>query len=256
MAGRRREPRNAREAIDALLGERLEVRGFAPALEAEAGRAADAAEDSEIRRRDLTELPTFTIDPATARDFDDAISAQREQERPPASGIRIIAEDAAAPMRHATDLNHLRGGAPRRHGDTDAAAAFKVGRLAPALPGGRGGVTAEIEFSPSGAPCSASFYRSRIRSRARLDYDQLDLIFAGRDSAPESVAEPLGMAREAAAALGERQARPASTPRPPSPIFASARAEKSSPPIRSSRPVAPLDRAADDPRQRTGGAAA
>src|SRR5213075_3027088 len=29
-------------------------------------------------RRDLTDLPTFTIDPVTAKDFDDAISAQRE----------------------------------------------------------------------------------------------------------------------------------------------------------------------------------
>ena len=30
----------------------------------------------EVARRDLTELPTFTIDPATARDFDDAISCE------------------------------------------------------------------------------------------------------------------------------------------------------------------------------------
>ncbi|MFP5388499.1 MAG: hypothetical protein ACLGG5_04285, partial [Thermoleophilia bacterium] len=51
--GRRREPRNAREAIDALLDERLEGRGFAAALEVEAGRAADVAAESEIRRRDL-----------------------------------------------------------------------------------------------------------------------------------------------------------------------------------------------------------
>ena len=66
-------------------------------------------------------------------------------------------------------------------------------------------VTAEIELGPSGAPLSSSFYRSRIRSRARLDYDQLDRVFAGAGSAPEGVAEPLAVAREAAASLGERR---------------------------------------------------
>jgi ribonuclease R len=66
-------------------------------------------------------------------------------------------------------------------------------------------VTAEVELSGAGRPLSASFYRSRIRSRARLDYDELDLVFAGRKGAPEEVAEPLAVAREAAAALGEHR---------------------------------------------------
>jgi ribonuclease R len=66
-------------------------------------------------------------------------------------------------------------------------------------------VTAEIELSPSGKPRAASFYRSRIRSRARLDYDQLDRVFAGREAPPETVAEPLALARQAAASLGEQR---------------------------------------------------
>ena len=41
-------------------------------------------------------------------------------------------------------------------------------------------VTAEIVLGRDGEPRSARFYRSRIRSDARLDYDQLDEIFAGR----------------------------------------------------------------------------
>jgi ribonuclease R len=202
----RREPENAREAVDALLEERLGGRGFAAALEVEAGRAADAAEADEVRRRDLTELSTFTIDPASARDFDDAISARREPD-----GVRVwihIADVAA----------HVRPGTPldleaRRRGNST----YVPGAVEPMLPRAlsedacslapdveRLAVTAEIELSPSGAPRSSSFYRSRIRSRARLDYDQLDLIFAGKGSAPESVADPLAVAREAAAALGER----------------------------------------------------
>ena len=53
-------------------------------------------------------------------------------------------------------------------------------------------VTVEIVLGPDGAPRSASFYRSRIRSDQRLDYDELDEIFAGRATPPEAIAEPLG----------------------------------------------------------------
>jgi ribonuclease R len=201
------QPKNAREAVEALLQERLGGRGFAAALEVEAGRAADAAEASEIRRRDLTELSTFTIDPASARDFDDAISAQREPD-----GVRVWIHiaDVAAHVRPDTPLDLE----ARRRGNST----YSPGAVEPMLPRAlsedacslapdveRLAVTAEIELSPSGAPRSSSFYRSRIRSRARLDYDQLDLIFTGKGSAPESVAEPLGVAREAAAALTERR---------------------------------------------------
>lgn len=205
--GRKRAPRNAHEAVDALLGERLEGRGFPAALEVEAGRAAEAAGQEEGRRRDLTELPTFTIDPASARDFDDAISARREKE-----GVRLwihIADVAA----------HVRPGTPldleaRRRGNST----YVPGTVEPMLPRAlsedacslapdveRLAVTAEIELGPSGAPRAASFYRSRIRSSARLDYDQLDLVFAGRGQAPEHVAGSLAVAREAAAALGARR---------------------------------------------------
>ena len=205
--GRRREPRNAREAIDALLDERLEGRGFPAALEVEAGHAADSAEGRGHRRRDLTELPTFTIDPATARDFDDAISARREED-----GVRLWVHiaDVAAHVRSGTPLDLE---ARRRANST-----YAPGAVEPMLPRAlsedacslapdveRLAVSAEIELSPSGSPRAASFYRSRIRSRARLDYDQLDRVFAGRERPPESVAEPLALARRAAASLGEQR---------------------------------------------------
>jgi ribonuclease R len=66
-------------------------------------------------------------------------------------------------------------------------------------------VTAEIELGPGAEPRSTRFYRSRVRSDARLDYDQLDRIFAGRTAPPREVAEPLAAARDVAAALNERQ---------------------------------------------------
>jgi ribonuclease R len=203
----REHPRNAREAVEELLEERLGRRGFAAALEVEAGRAADAAEHGDVRRRDLTELSTFTIDPATARDFDDAISARREE-----GGIRLWVHiaDVAAHVRPGTPLDLE---ARRRANST-----YVPGAVEPMLPRAlseeacslapgveRLAVTAEIELSPSGTARAASFYRSRIRSQARLDYDQLDRVFAGRESAPDEVAEPLAVAREAAAALGEHR---------------------------------------------------
>jgi ribonuclease R len=203
---RQAEPKTARDAGEALLDEELGGRGFPASLELEAAEAAAAAE-SGGPRCDLTDLPTFTIDPATARDFDDAVSARREGE---AIRLWVHIADVAA---------HVPPGSPldreaRRRGNST----YVPGAVEPMLPRAlsedacslapgveRLAVTAEVELSQGGRPGSAAFYRSRIRSDARLDYDQLDLVFAGRAEAPEAVAEPLAVAREAAAALGERR---------------------------------------------------
>ncbi len=72
----------ARDAIEQLMIDRGLVRAFDPTVEREAGRARDLGLELAERevasgsRRDLRDLPTFTIDPATAKDFDDAISAE------------------------------------------------------------------------------------------------------------------------------------------------------------------------------------
>jgi len=79
--GRKRAvPKTARDAVEALLRDELGGRGFNAKLELEAGGAAAVADSRSGPRRDLTELPTFTVDPATARDFDDAVSARRESD--------------------------------------------------------------------------------------------------------------------------------------------------------------------------------
>ena len=59
------EPRNAREAVEALLGERLGRRGFPAALEVEAGRAADAAESAA--RSAAATSPSCPPSPSTRR---------------------------------------------------------------------------------------------------------------------------------------------------------------------------------------------
>ena len=86
-------------------------------------------------RRDLTALPTFTVDPASARDFDDAVSAERAR----ATAIRlwIHIADVAAHVRPGGGLDAR--GARRAatstyvpgHGRADAAAGAQRRRLQP-----------------------------------------------------------------------------------------------------------------------------
>jgi len=70
-------PDVARDVLEALMLDRGLRRAFSRAVEQEAGEVA-AKPPVDPPRRDLTELATFTIDPVTARDYDDAISASRE----------------------------------------------------------------------------------------------------------------------------------------------------------------------------------
>jgi ribonuclease R len=200
-------PRRARDAVESLLRERLGSRGFGASLETDAREAAAAAKSRTPHRRDLTALPTFTVDPATARDFDDAVSAQREGD---GARVWIHIADVAA---HVLPGSSLDQEARRRANSTYVPSAVEPMlphalssescSLAPGVE--RLAVTAEIELGPAGEPRSAGFYRSLIRSDARLDYDQLDVIFADRGRAPGQVAEPLAVARDVAAALGERR---------------------------------------------------
>ena len=202
-------PKRARDVVQALLWEGLERRGFPRRVEDEAREAPAEAADVDPTRRDLRDLATFTVDPATARDFDDAVSAQ-----PDGDGVRlwIHIADVSAHVRPGSALDSE---AYRR-----ATSVYVPGMVEPMLPGAlsneacslvpdqdRLAVTAEVRIDGAGKLRSASFYRSHIRSGARLDYDQLDRIFAGREQPPELVAEPLELARKAAAALAEGRPR-------------------------------------------------
>jgi ribonuclease R len=201
-------PECARDVAAALLWERGPGQGFRHRLETDARESASDLSRRPGSRRDLTELPTFTVDPATARDFDDAVSARREGD-----GIRLwihIADVAA----------HVRpGSALDREAFERANSTYVPGTVEPMLPPvlsdeacslapgvERLAVTAEIELDAGARPRAASFYRSRIRSDARLDYDHLDRVFAGRETPPAAVREPLEIARAAAAELGAKRA--------------------------------------------------
>src|SRR5215211_4914400 len=201
-------PERAADVVEALLVDRGVERGFRERVEAEAAAAASDPPGQSVRRRDLTGLPTFTVDPATARDFDDAVSAEDQG-------------DALRLWIHIADVaGHVRpGSALDREAYARATSTYVPGTAEPMLPRAlsegacslspgveRLAVTAEVALSGGGEVRSAAFYRSTVRSDARFDYGQLDEIFAGRSRPAEEVAKPLELARRAAAALaGQRR---------------------------------------------------
>ena len=201
------DPDVAADVVEALLADRGVERGFTPEIEIAARDAARDALAAPGERKDLRDLTTFTVDPATARDFDDAVSAKREGD-----DIRlwIHIADVAAHIKPGTALEDE---AYRR-----ANSIYVPGSVEPMLPHAlsseacslapeveRLAVTTEVLLSPDGEAKATSFYRSVIRSDVRLDYDQLDRIFAGKEKPPELVAEPMKLARAAAAARLSRR---------------------------------------------------
>ncbi|MBV8397023.1 MAG: RNB domain-containing ribonuclease [Actinobacteria bacterium] len=144
-------------------------------------------------RTDLRALTTFTIDPDTAKDFDDALSFRREPD-----GIRAWV--------HIADVSYfVPAGSPLDHGA--AARAFSTyvpGLVAPMLPHEladdlcslrpyQDRLTVTVEIPPRGEP---TFYRSVINSRARLTYAE-----AQRRDAPPEIVEQLALADELATEL-------------------------------------------------------
>lgn len=199
---------NATDVCEALAMERLSWRGFRGKLEAEAEHASLNPIDPPGGRKDLTTMPTFTVDPATARDFDDAVSAEREGD-----GVRlwIHIADVAAYVRPGTALDHE---AYERANSTYVPTSVEP-MLPKVLSAGvcslspgedRNAVTTEMLITGGGEVESVSFYRSTIRSDARLDYDQLERIFTGKERPPEVVADQIGLTRTISAGLAEKRA--------------------------------------------------
>ncbi|HVF78191.1 MAG TPA: RNB domain-containing ribonuclease, partial [Solirubrobacteraceae bacterium] len=200
-------PDVAGDVLEALMLDRGLRRRFDPAVERAAKNARDNGVDPEVARRDLTALPAFTIDPGTARDFDDAISAEvRSHGR---TRIWVHIADVSAYVRPGSLVDRE---AARR-----GTSVYVPGRVEPMLPEAlsndacslvpfqdRAAVTVEIDFEGADVK-RVKFYRSTIRSDARLDYEQVDRVFAGEEEAQEPWATPLQAARAVAHTLHERR---------------------------------------------------
>jgi ribonuclease R len=196
-------PDVAREVLEALMLQRGLRRRFDPLVEREARIAASETETGE--RVDFRGLTTFTIDPPTARDFDDAISAE------------VLDDGAVRVWVHIADVSAFvrPGSALDREAFRRANSVYVPGLVEPMLPEAlsnracslvpgedRLTVTVELEFAGAKVRRTA-FHRSVIRSDERLDYPRVDRIFAGQEEARAPWAKPLAAARKVAAALAE-----------------------------------------------------
>jgi ribonuclease R len=200
----------ARDVIEGLMVDRGLRRGFDPAVDHEArdvsarrsGDAFDAAD-----RRDLRALPTFTVDPASARDFDDAISAVEEDDGTRRVWVHIADVSAYVGFRSLVDREAYRR----------ATSVYVPGAVEPMLPQalsnhacslvpGQDRLAVTVEMVIDGDRVrQPAFYRSVIRSDERLDYDRVDRVFAGVESASGVWGPGLACARAAATALAARR---------------------------------------------------
>ena len=158
-------------------------------------------------RVDLRHQPAFTIDPETAKDFDDAICVERDGD-----GMRAWV--------HIADVAHfVPAGTPLDRGAARRSfSAYVPGRVAPMLPHeladdlcslrphqDRLCVTIEMPFDAALDPGEPSFYRSVIRSRERLTYGQAERILGGKEQAAPEIAEGLRLAERLALELRKRR---------------------------------------------------
>lgn len=202
-------PDVARDVLEGLMLDRGLRRRFDPAVERAARTAAEGEHLPDAPRRDLRDLVTFTIDPTTAKDFDDAISAESRGEN--AWRIWVHIADVSAYVRPGSLVD--------READRRGTSVYVPGKVEPMLPEAlsngacslrpdedRLAVTVEVDLRGADVERTA-FYRSTIRSNERLDYEQVDRIFAGAERAQEPWASSLVAAREAAAALHDKRER-------------------------------------------------
>ena len=195
-----------RARVEEVIGPADHVENVLEALLVERGARTpferqELPEIDVANRVDLRDLLTYTIDPDTAKDFDDALSFRRE-----ANGIRAWV--------HIADVSYFVGaGSPLDHGAAARALSTYVpGKVAPMLPHSLADdacslrpnedrLCVTVELPPDGG--APEFYRSVIRSDARLTYGE-----AQRREAEPAILEALALNDELAARLrAERFAR-------------------------------------------------
>ena len=163
--------------------------------------------DDEPDRVDMRHLFAFTIDPEGAKDFDDALTFQREGD-----GVRAWV--------HIADVSaYVPAGSPLDHDAAERGVSTYVpGRVAPMLPHelsdeacslrphqDRRCVTVEILFGADLEPGEPRFYRSLIRSRERLTYGHAQAVLAGEERAVDELEQALHLAEQVTRALRDRR---------------------------------------------------
>lgn len=166
--------------------------GFSEAAEAEAA----AARAPELKgRTDLRDLPLITIDPADARDHDDAVYAHPDDDPRNRDGwvVWVAIADVAAYVRQGSALD--------REGRNKGNSTYFPDRVEPMLPHAlssnmcslvqgenRACLAVRMVFSAEGKKTGHRFVRGLMRSQAKLSYEQAQNAIDGR---PDDQTGPL-----------------------------------------------------------------
>jgi ribonuclease R len=154
-------------------------------VEAEAAAFGDSVSGDMIGgRRDLRDLPLVTIDGADARDFDDAVYAQRRK-----NGWRLVVAiaDVASYVQPGTALD--------QEAESRGTSVYFPGRVIPMLPEALSNglcslkpevdrlcLVCDMSINDSGTVTRARFDAAVMRSQARLTYQEVwDWIVSGAD---------------------------------------------------------------------------
>ena len=184
----------------------------ADALENSRKQAEKFDESIPRGRRDLTCEAVITIDPATARDFDDAISLERQPNGHWLLGVHIADVSHFVRLKSALD----------REAKNRATSVYLPDRVIPMLPEVisnnlaslqpdkvRYAVSALIEFSPEGQRIGTDVFKSAIKSCRRFAYEEVDQYLADRAAWKKKLKAPvhalLGRMHELAMMLRQRR---------------------------------------------------
>ncbi len=201
---------SAGAAIRALIAHEGLGRGFGSKARGEAETVAREPVDADAGRRDMRDQRVITIDPAGAKDHDDAIAVAREGD-----GIRLWV--------HIADVSRFVrvGGAIDREAERRGCSVYLPGTVDPMLPErlsndvcslrpgeDRPALTAHMLVMPDGTVTSEGFHRSLIRSDRRLTYPEVDAFLEGTGPLGDAVMEDdVRLAMELARALRARRMR-------------------------------------------------
>lgn len=155
------------------------------AMEDARAQAAKFDESIPKGRRDLTGDVIITIDPVDARDFDDAISLEKNSRGHWMLGVHIADVSHFVQPKSALD----------REAHDRATSVYLPDRVIPMLPEiisnnlaslqpdrVRFALTAMMEMTPEGVLVATDVFKSAIKSRRRFTYEEVDDYLANRDA--------------------------------------------------------------------------
>lgn len=156
--------------------------------------AAEAAEPADMKHReDWRDVPLITIDPADARDHDDAVHAEPDPKHKGGFVISVAIADVAHYVRPGSDLDHE----ALRRGNS----VYFPGRVVPMLPErisndlcslregeARPALAIRMRIDAKGRKTNHTVHRVMMRSAAKLSYEQAQ---AAIDGTPDETTGPL-----------------------------------------------------------------